>query len=216
MSWKSIFIALKSSLGSIPMRVSWLMSPEPKALAMLSFCAAQANSVSLPNPPDSAAARALFAALTDRCRHRRAGSLQAAIVRSIAVSAAIVARLSPVIGPIPPPAGHPPAHGHRAAEAGPVWPIGVASAPRCRESRLYAWAVVAGEGGGRGVRIPFRDPGWFATVVAGSTALGLAAAILLLRLLGPSELAVIPTEAWRVERERRGRRGWLRHAVPDR
>ena len=46
------------------------------------------------------------------------------------------------------------------------------------------------------MRIPFRDPGWFATVVAGSTALGLAAAILLLRLLGPSELAVIPTEAW--------------------
>jgi len=46
------------------------------------------------------------------------------------------------------------------------------------------------------VRIPFRDPGWVATVVAGSTALGLAAAILLLRLLGPSELAVIPTEAW--------------------
>ena len=46
------------------------------------------------------------------------------------------------------------------------------------------------------MRIPFRDPGWIATVVAGSTALGLAAAILLLRLLGPSELAVIPTEAW--------------------
>ena len=46
------------------------------------------------------------------------------------------------------------------------------------------------------MRIPFRDPGWIATVVAGCTALGLAAAILLLRLLGPSELAVIPTEAW--------------------
>jgi len=46
------------------------------------------------------------------------------------------------------------------------------------------------------VRIPFRDPGWVATVAAGCAALGLAAAILLLRLLGPSDLAVIPTEAW--------------------
>jgi signal transduction histidine kinase len=46
------------------------------------------------------------------------------------------------------------------------------------------------------VRIPIRDPGWVATVAAGVVALGLAASILLLRVLGTSELAVIPTEAW--------------------
>jgi signal transduction histidine kinase len=46
------------------------------------------------------------------------------------------------------------------------------------------------------MRIHVRDPGWIATVVAGCLALGLAASMLVLRLLGPSEQAVIPTEAW--------------------
>ena len=46
------------------------------------------------------------------------------------------------------------------------------------------------------MRIPFRDPGWVATIVTGCVALVLAATMLLLRVLGTSELAVIPTEAW--------------------
>jgi signal transduction histidine kinase len=46
------------------------------------------------------------------------------------------------------------------------------------------------------MRIRLSDPGWVATVATGTVALGLAATMLLLRFVGPSELAVIPTEAW--------------------
>jgi len=46
------------------------------------------------------------------------------------------------------------------------------------------------------VRFHLRDPGWAATVALGGVALGLAVTMFLLRVLGPSELAVIPTEAW--------------------
>jgi signal transduction histidine kinase len=46
------------------------------------------------------------------------------------------------------------------------------------------------------VRIHLRDPGAAATVVAGGTALFLAGAILVLRLVGPTEQAIIPTQAW--------------------
>jgi signal transduction histidine kinase len=46
------------------------------------------------------------------------------------------------------------------------------------------------------LRIPFRDPGWVATIVTGCVALALAATMLVLRVFGTSELAVIPTESW--------------------
>ena len=46
------------------------------------------------------------------------------------------------------------------------------------------------------MRLHLRDPGWAATIAVGGVALGLAASMFLLRLLGPTELAVIPTEAW--------------------
>src|SRR4029079_1923738 len=71
--------------------------------------------------------------------------------------------------------------------------LGRAVAPS-RRSMLCR--VSPGSEGGRDVRIPFRDPGWVATVGAGVVALGLAASILALRVFGTSELAVIPTESW--------------------
>ncbi|MFL5724879.1 MAG: histidine kinase [Chloroflexota bacterium] len=46
------------------------------------------------------------------------------------------------------------------------------------------------------MRIDLRDPGWVATIAAGSLALGLAAAMFVLRFTSQSELAVIPTESW--------------------
>ena len=46
------------------------------------------------------------------------------------------------------------------------------------------------------MRIRPHDPGWLATIVAGSVALLLAGAMIALRVTGPTELAVIRTEAW--------------------
>src|SRR5262245_8670951 len=114
----------------------------------------------------------------------------------MAAIAATVARLSPVISPYPPPAGLAGAHSSR----GSALPASLAH-PRRRRTfaetlRPYPWPVGAGERGRTGVRIPFRDPGWVATIVTGSVALALALTMLLLRVFGTSELAVIPTEAW--------------------
>jgi signal transduction histidine kinase len=46
------------------------------------------------------------------------------------------------------------------------------------------------------VRIHLRDPGWLATIATAAVALIFAGAMIVLRVTGPTELAVIRTEAW--------------------
>ena len=166
---------------------------------MLSFCAAQANSVSFPNPPDSAAARAAFddahrivaaatagqgAARRDReeDRGRAPRPSCASIPSSVDPSTRWASAGARSLG------GRALAASlaHRAST--PLRDVA--------RSRLYAWAVVAGseEDGtcGSPSGIPAGSPpSWRAAPRSGSRRRSS-----LLRLLGPSELAVIPTEAW--------------------
>ena len=46
------------------------------------------------------------------------------------------------------------------------------------------------------MRIHLRDPGWLLTLAVGASALLVTVALITTRLVTPSELAVIPTEAW--------------------